>query len=179
MLSLETKLYSNFISEEERIALRDHAIYLLQTNVLEPNYVGPNRFAHFFHSLNDLAELHREIYYRVVSALELKTPIIDPMLGMVISIIKPSGFIHLHTDAYKDNIEKYPHVKNYLDKRNFRFNVMVQRDEDISYSPHIANKPLQVNERDAWCFAASELEHYTPPINGSKYRIVYQFGFAV
>lgn len=179
MFSPEPKLYPKFISEEERIVLKNHAIHLLDTNVLQPNEFGPNRFGKIYFSIDELPEFHKEIYYRVVSTLQIKTPTIDPLLGIIISVIKPSGFIQSHTDAYKHHIETFPYLEKYINKKNFRFNVMVQRDDDISYSPHISKKPFIVEEKDAWCFAASELEHNTPPLKGNKYRIVYQFGFAV
>lgn len=175
----EPQLFLNFISEEERIFLSNHAKNLLDKGILIENDNGPNRFYRSFYKLNFLHKEVHFLYTRILQTLNLKNPTIDPMLGIIISVIKPSGFIQSHTDAYKDNIHSFPQLKNYLDKKNFRFNVMVERDDDISYSPHIENNPFPVKEKDAWCFAASELKHHTPPIKGAKYRIVYQFGFAV
>ena len=102
-------------------------------------------------------------------------PIIDPALGIIVSIIKPNGFIHAHTDNYID----FPEHKHLHHMRNVRFNVMIERGEDNCYNPRINRKFYQVNKCDGWCFAASEYMHGTETLSGPEDRIVYQFGFCM
>lgn len=179
MFSSEPKLYPKFISESERVILKNYALLLLQTGVLRANSLGPNRFFKTYRSLDELEEHHKLIYERVVNTLQIKNPIIDPHLGIIISVIKPGGFIHRHKDIYKWNIHTNPALQAFIHHKNFRFNIMVQRDDHPSYSPHINNNRFDVEECDSWFFDASTFEHETPIIEGDKYRIVYQFGFAI
>lgn len=182
MIPNEPVLYPNFITEDERIALREHAIFLFNNNMLYKNILGPNRFMSRSHyDANTLTPIHKVLYEKVVNALNLVEPTIDPNLGILISLIIPGGFIHKHKDVYVSNsdiprLRKFAHLKN---KRNVRFNVMVERGLNDSYDPHINDKPFVVNKSNAWCFAASEQFHSTPVITGPENRIVYQFGFCL
>lgn len=166
-------LFSRFITEDERLDLKAYAIDLLDSGALQPNAAGPNRFYKCFYVANEMPYALKNLYNKVVKTLNVDNPVIDPMLGAVISVIKPTGFIHPHTDKYEDSIPQFAGMKN------VRFNVMVERGNDVSYSPHVIDAPLAVKRRDAWCFCASDLPHYTPPLKGRNFRIVYQFGFMV
>lgn len=166
-------LFSRFITESERLTLKSYALDLLGSGVLHPNAMGPNRFYKSFYTIEEMPDTLKNLYNKVVKTLNVDSPVIDPMLGAVISVIKPNGFIHPHTDRYEDLLPQFTSSKN------VRFNVMVERGNDISYSPHIVDAPLAVKRKDAWCFCASDLPHYTPPLKGRNFRIVYQFGFMV
>lgn len=170
-------VYKNVITEDERVLLREHALNLLDNGILDVNKATAGTYRNFksFFDVESLPEFHQNLYYRIVSLLEFKEPEIDPALGIIISVIKPGGYIHNHQDVY----EKFPHTKHLTNKRNVRFNVMVDRGEDLSYNPVIDNKTFIVNKCDAWCFVASEITHRTEKIAGPENRIVYQFGFCL
>lgn len=166
-------LYPEFITTEEQIWMKVYALDLLVNGKLNDNPAGPNRnYLNIAGSSFYTEEIH-SVYKRIVSHLKLENPMIDPLLGIIISVISPGGFVHEHTDNYE---RKYPELAF---KKNVRFNIMVDRGEDISYNPQILNQPFIVNLRDAWCFPASHLPHKTSAINGPQKRIVYQFGFCI
>ncbi len=173
MIPNEPVLFESVVSEQERIELKDHAIRLLETGSLLENVNGLNRYYNCFYNEDSISEAHKKLYRKVLSRLELTDPEIDPNLGMIISVIKPGGFIHKHSDPYG------PKFKHLSHKRNVRFNVMIERGNDVSYDPHIEDVPFKVKLGDAWCFAASLLKHSTLLIVGPEYRIVYQFGFCL
>lgn len=177
MIPNEPVLYKNVITEEERVILKDNALFLLERGDLRINAAGAGGYRNFksYYNVDELTELHQTVYHRIVELIGVEDPVIDPALGIIISVIKPGGFIHNHIDKYANFPEG--RLKQYSSMRNVRFNVMVNRGDDISYDPHIDNKPFTVKLCDAWCFGASEIQHNTPKISGPEYRIVYQFGF--
>ena len=77
----------------------------------------------------------------------------------------------MHKDIYLN-----PKYKN---NHNLRFNIMVDRGDDISYNPIIDGKVYEVGKCDAWCFNASKYKHKTEVIKGPENRVVYQFGFII
>ena len=176
MITKEPIIYRNVITEEERLQLKDHALDLLQQGVLNVNRATAGCYRNFksFFAVDDLSPFHKEIYNRIVKIIELKNPVIDPALGIIISVITPGGHIHKHTDKYKDS--RYPQYSHCL---NMRFNIMIERDDHDSYNPHIDDKQYFVNRTDAWYFPASEIPHHTPILLGDNKRIVYQFGFMI
>ena len=115
---------------------------------------------------------------------QFKYYLIDHTLGWMIHIMQPSGSIQRHTDSYATALKLNWHVpKIYASLRHIRFNIMVSRDSDQSYNPHfiLGNKELYkyVDVGDAWCFPADTITHFVPNLQGSKQRLIYQFGFAV
>lgn len=173
MIPNEPVIYKNFITEEERLQLKQHALDLLDSGALGVNTATAGNYRNFksFFNVQDLIPLHQEIYNRIVKILNLENPIIDPFLGIIISVIKPGGYIHQHTDPYIKKFIEFSHM------RNVRFNIVVDRGDDESYNPNIGDISYRLNKCDAWCFAASELKHKTEKISGPENRIVYQFGF--
>ena len=167
-------VYKNFINDDVRLHLKDYAYNLYENKLFQSNPFGPNRF-HFMVDKypNYFTKEIKDLFYSISNFIEIKDPVIDPVLGIIISIIKPGGFIHDHIDRYDIS---NPILRN---KRNVRFNIMVERDKDVSYDPVIANKNYEVDIKDAWCFSASHMIHKTNKIVGNKDRLVYQFGFCV
>lgn len=163
-------VHKNFINESERLELLDHA----NNMELFVNKIGAPYGTRNFRRIDgtDLAnQLIQDLFNRIANKLGLTNPIIDPKLGQIVSVIKPNGFIHEHTDLYMNAKLK--------DKHNLRFNIMVDRGNDISYNPIIDDKVYEVGKRDAWCFGASIYKHKTETIKGPENRVVYQFGFIV
>lgn len=173
MIPNDPVIYQNFITEEERVQLKNHALDLLEKGALGVNNATVGNYRNFksFFNIDELIPLHQEIYHRIVKTLDLKNPVIDPVLGIIISVIKPGGFIHPHSDRYNQFFPQYSQM------RNVRFNVMIDRSDDNSYNPNINDVSYKVNKCDAWCFGASELLHKTEKLSGPENRIVYQFGF--
>lgn len=168
-------LYKNFISDEERITLKEYTLDLLKRGFLQKNSAGKHRYYKSFYDSGSLDYSHKQLFDRVLSTLCLENNTIDPMLGLIISCITPGGFIHRHKDKYGNNSS----TQHLINKRNYRFNVMIERSESVCYDPHIEDEPLKVNKCDAWSFNASKLYHSTPIIKGPEFRIVYQFGFCL
>ena len=111
------------------------------------------------------------MFKRITTTLGIQNATIDPRYGNLVSVLKPGGFIHSHKDFYT--------LPQYKTNHNLRFNIMVDRGDDISYNPIIDDKVYEVNKCDAWCFGASKYLHKTEIIKGPENRVVYQFGFIV
>jgi hypothetical protein len=181
-MGLEPVVYRNFISEAERLELLDHSknIPLRINSRYKPddtahiaNHSAPygTRAAAKLDGTIHSTPLIKVLFDRIVNTLQLRNPVIDPMIGQIVSVIKPGGLIHLHRDQYIQ-----PEFKH---KHNLRFNIMVERGSGNSYNPIIENKGYIVNRCDAWCFSATKYLHRTQTISGPENRVVYQFGFAV
>ena len=97
----------------------------------------------------------------------------DLVLGRTISLILPGGFIHRHTDAYREGQPGHRPGMEHL-----RCNIVV-RLADPSGRPIVEGKALPVDECDMWAFFASKCPHETAPIGGDQPRIVFGFGWSV
>lgn len=188
-------VFKNFITNEERDLLYNYA-----EEKWSQGYFSCDRFSHqqteqykeavkkhlrwslkfssvdIFNSL----PLFQSLTDRITSILQFNAfsdYCIDPRLGWLMTYILPGGFIQPHTDAYDREYAQLP--KRIIGWRHIRFNVMINRDVDESYSPHINNAPRMIDQCDAWCFPADKMLHYMPLLNGTKPRIVCQFGYAV
>jgi len=169
-MGLEPKVYNNFINESERLQLLEHSSNIpLGVNRIEAPY-GTRNYKRIDRT-EFSTELVENLFHRIANTLQITNPIIDPMLGQIVSVIKPGGFIHVHRDLYGR-----PEFK---DNHNLRFNIMVDRGTDISYNPIIDGKVYEVNKCDAWCFSATKYLHKTDVVSGPENRVVYQFGFIV
>jgi len=165
-------VYRNFIDENLHGHLKNYAYSLYDKKLFTKNLLGPNRFYFMVDKNPDyFSDEIKNLFYKIADFIKIDKPVLDPTLGIIISIIKPGGFIHDHTDAYT-----HPKLRN---NHNVRFNIMIERDTDISYNPVIEDKNIDVNIMDAWCFSASHMRHRTNKITGDKDRLVYQFGFCV
>ncbi len=177
-VDLEPKVYRNYIGESERLHLKQYADTLFESGHFYANHNYPNRWLLILRlalradyiSAYYTDEIHN-LYMRIISTLGLPDGCIDPRLGILISYIKPGGFIHKHRDIYAD-----PNWKN---KVNYRFNIVVDRGTDPSYNPVVKDVSYDIGKGDAWSFNATTDLHYTLPIAGPENRIVYQFGFAI
>jgi len=169
-MGLDPRIYKKFITEDERLSLLHHATDMeLFINHIKAPY-GTRNYRRIDGSplANDLVN---QLFNRIANTIGIEVPVIDPMLGQIVSVIKPGGFIHLHRDLYP----KTEHKNNH----NLRFNIMVDRGDDISYNPIIDGKVYEVGKCDGWVFNATKLEHKTAIIKGPENRVVYQFGFMI
>lgn len=175
---MEVKIYRNFITEEERLHLKEYADNNFKTGNFYPNHTYSKRWILVlkrnpktdFNGIYYTKEIH-SLYLRILSTLGIPDGCIDPQLGILVSYIEPGGFIHKHKDIYSD--------PNWQNKINYRFNIVVDRGTDVSYNPVIEDVSYDIGKGDAWSFSATTNLHYTLPIAGPENRIVYQFGFAI
>ena len=70
-----------FVSEDERIELRDRAINYRENGVLEPNPGGPFRFAKKIFDTEYCDELVRSIGDRVIASFGISDCEVDPYIG--------------------------------------------------------------------------------------------------
>lgn len=175
---MEVKTYKNFITEDERLHLKEYADNNFKGGRFWPNHVYSKRWILVLkrspqtdhNGVYYTKEIHN-LYLRIRSTLGIPDGNIDPRLGILISYIEPGGFIHKHRDIYTD-----PNWKNMV---NYRFNIVVDRGSDPSYNPIIEDVSYDMGKGDAWSFNATTDLHYTLPVAGPENRIVYQFGFAI
>jgi len=157
-------IYKNFISEDERLELLDVANKVpLHINWWRP--FGKRRSADILNTQYE-TDIVCQLTRRIAVTIGLNSND-AARLNTIISVIEPGAGIQPHNDPLANG------------KTNFRFNVMVDRDTDISYNPIIDKVSYDVGICDAWCFNASRLVHRMKVIKGSVNRVVYQFGFMV
>ncbi len=177
-MGLEPVVYRNFIDEELRLYLKDYAESLLNQGLTWPNAFDDKRrlfvlrgpsFINEEHKLQYITKPIEDLYNRIVDTLQLTNPVLDTQIGTLISILQPGSHIHSHKDVYMNK----PNMVNY------RFNVMVQRNQDISYNPIIGDVSYDIQQGDAWSFNATDNKHSTLYISGPENRVVYQFGFTI
>jgi hypothetical protein len=161
--------FSDIIDEAERRELEDYALKLKADEVLEANPAGRNRFYQGIWGGPLVTPLIRKLAGRIEGRFGLDGVPVDPELGWVISVIYHGGFVHTHKDdrLYHDRPLKH-----------LRCNVVVSKP-DGGGVPVIGKRPVPLIERGGWAFFASEVEHSAFPVNGSKPRIIYQFGYSV
>ena len=161
------KIYENFVDESDVKYFLDDI--LSKFNKFQPNGMGPHRQFLKINGTEDFQDIHKKYVDKIANTLGIKNPEIDPLLGVLYSVIRPDGFIHKHTDC-QDMYESGNFV-------NYRFNILVQRESGAGYDPIIRGVKHSVNVGDAWSFPASLYEHETEPVSGNKNRIVLQYGF--
>ena len=161
------KIYENFVEQTDvKYFLEDISN---KFNSFVPNGMGPHRNYLRIDDTENFKDIHKKYFDKIVNTLGIKDAEIDPLLGVLYSVINPNGFIHKHVDSqgiYKSG--------NFV---NYRFNILLQRDVGDGYDPIIRNVKHNINAGDAWSFPASLYEHETEPVSGRKDRIVLQYGF--
>ena len=175
-------LVREFVTDDERRALLQKALGHFQRRQLQPNAAGPQRFFAKCdeHPAIFVDELLEKLTRRCERCLGLDGVAKDLVLGRVISLILPGGFIHRHTDQYQPGMPGYRPGYEHL-----RCNIVVQLP-DASGRPIVEANTLPVNEGDLWAFFASKSFHQTAPLqaNGDAHgdgapRIVFGFGWSV
>lgn len=152
-------IYKNFITEEERIQLYDHAVSLflggklyvdryyndLDRKLREKHGDGwmtrtdlppSTRHRTYLHAINNYYAhpLIPVLHKRVEDTLQLSNfdYDIDPLFGFLLSYIQPGAYVQPHKDRYwPGNTPPF-----WQDKVHIRMNVMVSRGGDKSYNPH-------------------------------------------
>lgn len=164
-----------FVDAAERAALLRKAAGHMQRGELHPNPCGPARF--FAKADDDPATyvepLLERLTRRCERCLRLGGVPQDLVLGRVISLIGRGGFIHRHTDAYREGAPGHRAGHEHL-----RCNIVVQLAHG-SGRPVVDGAPLPVAEGDLWVFFASRSPHQTEPLECDAPRIVFGFGWSV
>lgn len=161
------RIYKNFIEEEHRLSfLKDVE---KNKNHFYDNPNGPFRKCLRLDDTNFFNNLHNYYLKKISIVLGLDSVRIDPMLGILYSIITKGGYIHPHIDSYP------PYDKGHF--VNYRFNMMLNRNIEKNYNPIIKNNSLDIQIGDAWSFSSSLCEHKTLIFESEEPRIVIQYGF--
>ena len=161
-----------FASADEVSTLLSKAMRLYERGELQPNPYGPSRFfAKVDEALAD--PLLDELTERCERILRLGGVATDLVIGRIVSLIQPGGFINRHSDAYHPSQPGYRAGYEHL-----RANIVV-RLRCLSGRPVIEGEPLDVEEGDMWVFFASRSLHETSTIQGTEPRVVYGWGWSV
>jgi hypothetical protein len=171
-MSQPVRVFREFITPQDHKELLNSAMMLYSNGIMRSNVRGS--FRRFLSLDRDCDQKFffpkvQHLYSRISNVLQITDPVIDPSLGILLSVIEPNGFIQKHNDPYKQD----------KDKVNLRFNIMVNRGPSEAYNPRVDKKLYRVEERDAWLFNATDFYHSTLANPGPELRIVYQFGFMV
>jgi hypothetical protein len=161
------KIHKNFVEESDRFFLLDD-IKERASRFIQ-NKSGANRQLLRLDGTDMYQDIHKKYFDKIVNHLGIKNAEIDPLLGILYSVIHPTGFIHNHIDnqwMYESG--------NFV---NYRFNLLLQRGDGDGYDPIIQNTKHHIDSGDAWSFPASLYLHGTEPVSGPENRIVIQYGF--
>lgn len=159
----------DLVTEEERSQLEATAISYRKSGVIDANPAGPKRYRGKIYGTEHCTPLIAGLGDRIAQRLGLTGFPVDPYLGYTVSLIEPGGFINEHVDRYGPYLEG---------SRQLRCNIMVSREND-TYDPVICNMLVNVPERSAWAFYASECLHATQEISGPRPRIIFGFGWVI
>ena len=152
---------NNFITEEERMALVKWAYSNSKNMTINP--VGPFRqYCRIRNSKNNKLALLIENRISNKFSLKKKGLTEDPVIGSILSVINPGGFVHRHKD------------KGPL----YRFNLMVQLPTTGGAPTYGEDDlPVSVKERDLLCYRPDLFFHGTAAVQGEKDRIIISYGW--
>lgn len=159
----------DLVSKEERSQLESLAFEFRREGVIDANPAGPKRYRGKIYGTEHCTPLITSLGDRIAGRLALTDYPVDPYLGYTVSFIEPGGFINEHVDRYGPYLEG---------SRQLRCNIMVTHDDD-TYDPVISRTLVNVPERAAWAFYASECLHATQEISGPRPRIIFGFGWVI
>ncbi|KAL1520521.1 hypothetical protein AB1Y20_022098 [Prymnesium parvum] len=168
-------IVKRFLTPEERRQLLAKALRHFQRGELLPNPSGPARY---FAKVDEDPRVYddallQRLTRRCEQCLRLERVAHDCVLGRTISLIAPGGYIHRHTDAYREGLPGHR-----LGLEHCRCNVVVRMPHP-SGRPIIEGEALDVEEGDLWVFMASRSAHETQPLQAQDPRIVFGFGWSV
>ena len=90
----------------------------------------------------------------------------EPILGNFIGVVEEGGYVHQHMDPRTDG------------KCHVRINFMISKP-DIGGMPIINGRTYDIKEGECWINLASEWEHGTDIVKGTKPRITLSIGSLV
>ncbi len=162
-------IQKNFLADNKRIALRDHAMRLYKNGLMENNYTQYRYILPIYNTPHANA-IVKSVEAPIRGRLRAFDVQPDPLLGWVISLIKPGGRIHMH----RDNCDHYSESG----RQHLRCNVVVSKNPD-SGNPIVEDQTYVLREGDLWAFFAHSNVHGCEVVDGKKPRIIYQFGYSV
>jgi hypothetical protein len=161
-----TYYYPNFITEEERLTIKDWA--LRNEKCLSPNPTGPFRANQLFKLIPEKLELLEEIKNRIIEIEELSDNWFEPYRGDVVSIQRNGGKVPEHIDHNPINQTLYSR----------RYNVFISLPENGGL-PIYDGEILNVVEKCLLKVESGLIKHSTTVINGEIPRIILSYGFAI
>lgn len=160
--------FLNFITEEERLELKDWVIGLYKRNKLKPN-TTEGRFWNMV-SYKRLGEEAIPLFYDIkLRIMEQENYTKDNMsehLNDFISLGLPGSSIHQHTDPNREN-----HIHT-------RYNLIVNKAEQGG-QPVYNGSIIEYDNSMLWRCEAGKYLHSTTPVQGNEYRINISYGFQV
>ena len=152
---------NNFITKRERTALVKWAYSNSENMTL--NSHGPFRqYCRIRNSKNNKLALTIEDRISDKFSLKKRGLIEEPVLGSILSVINPGGFVHRHT------AEGEP---------QYRFNLMVQLPTTGGIPTYDDDLTFSVEERDLLCYRPDLFFNGTTTVEGEKDRIIISYGW--
>jgi len=156
-----------FVSPVEHLALLNWAEGQFSGGHLLANRSGPSRY---YRSYKDnetvVPDLFWHVRRRAVSMFSITDYEDEPEYKCFLGCNTEGGFVQRHTDSSPP------------DKHHVRLNIMLSKPIGGGV-PVIDGKPVQVEERDLWCFYPSVMPHESTPVTGKRKRFVLSIGILV
>lgn len=159
--------YKNFITDAERLVLKQWLIDLYNRGKLMCNGVGTGRHWSPVPDLNEnVVPLFYEVKKKIMEHENLSPDNLDEHLTDFVSINLPGASIHPHTDP------------NRVGHTNTRFNLIVNKADRGGY-PIYGDTILNYENCMLWRCEAGRYTHSSTPVQGNEYRINISYGFQV
>lgn len=162
----KTYYYSDFITEEERITIKEWA--LRNERFLIANPTGPFRARELFEKIPEKLELVQEIKKRIIDLENIDGEYFKPFRGDFVSIQRNGAKVPEHVDHNPEDTTLYSR----------RYNVFISLPEKGGL-PIYDGLVLNLSERCLLRVDSGLIPHSTTIIEGETPRIILSYGFAI
>lgn len=161
----KTYYYSDFITEEERILIKEWA--LRNEKYYFANPTGPHRVRQLFEQIPEKLELLYDIKKRILSIEEVEYEYFESFRGDFVSVHRNGGQVPQHIDVNPENQDFYSR----------RYNVFISLPEKGG-QPIYDGEILNLPEKCLLRVEAGLIPHSTTIVEGDIPRIILSYGFA-
>jgi hypothetical protein len=161
----QTYYHNEFITEEERIIVKEWAIR--NEKYLIPNPSGPFRARQLLKLIPEKLGLLNEIKERIIEVEGIGKEIFEPFRGDFVSIHRNGSKVLEHIDPNPENETLYSR----------RYNVFISLPEKGGL-PIYNDEVLHVSEKCLLKVDSGLIPHSTTIIEGNIPRIILSYGFA-
>jgi len=161
----QTYYHNDFITEEERIIVKEWAIRNEQ--YLIPNPSGPFRARELFEFIPEKLDLLNEIKERIIEVEGIEEELFEPFRGDFVSIQRNGAKVPEHIDHNPENKTLYSR----------RYNVFISLPEKGGL-PIYNGEVLHLSEKCLLKVDSGLIPHSTTIIEGNTPRIILSYGFA-
>jgi hypothetical protein len=162
----KTYFYTDFITEEERLVVKEWA--LRNESHLIPNPSGPFRVRELIEKIPEKLELLDIIKERIIELESLGQDHFQPFRGDFVSIQRDGAKVPQHVDHNPEDQTLYSR----------RYNVFISLPEKGGL-PIYENEVINVTEKSLLRVDSGLIPHSTTIIEGSTPRIILSYGFAI